>query len=115
MLKAALVLLAVVVVVAIVGLLVVVAQRRRARFLADFSNIKDKKAEETAYQNRLAELETAMDRLVAENKVVWSLDDAYLLIHNYISCRNLEELNYCQAYLKKKYGRGYLRYDRERR
>jgi len=105
---------AIIIITAMVCIVVLVVQRRREKFLLGFSDFKDKMHNDVAYQNRLAELESAMDRLFADNKVITSLDDIYLLIHKYTSCRNPEELNHCRTYLKKKYSRGYLRYDKER-
>lgn len=111
---ALLVLLAIIVIGAIAGLVVIVAQGNRARFLSSLSGLKSILQSKIADERRLAELEQAMDRLFSEHRAIESLNDAYLRISSYVSCRNLKEQKYCEIYLKKKYARGYLRYDDER-
>ena len=73
----------IIVITAMVCIVVLVIQRHREKFLLGFSDFKNKAHNDVANQNRLAELEYAMDRLFADNKVITSLDDIYLLIHKF--------------------------------
>ena len=61
-------------------------------------------------QQRLGQLEDAMDALVREHMVVDSLEDAARLVPQYISCETPSELEYCREYLRAKCYSGKLSY-----
>ena len=65
-------------------------------------------------EQRLGELEKAMDKLVKEHPVLNKIEDSYLMINSYISCKNADEYEYCRKYLRKRYLKSYRRYDKER-
>ncbi len=64
--------------------------------------------------NKQNNIEDAMDKLISENPLINTIDEAYQKIPLYYTCSSKEEEEYCRAILHRKYYGGYRRYDDER-
>lgn len=75
---------------------------------------KELKLKTKAFRAHTTKLEKAMDRLFSEHMAIAKIEDAYLIIGNYVNCKEKWEYDYCKNYVKKLYSRAYDRYDEER-
>ena len=104
----------IIIIITVVCIYLIIRTRKREKFLRNLGSLKCRLAPDIEKQQRLSQLEQAMDKLVKEHPVFNKIEDSYSFINMYMSCRNADESEYCRQYLKKRYLSGYRRYDKER-
>jgi len=95
---------------ALSSIVAVILRRNRQAFLSQWLDFKVKAKKKITEEQRLGELEHAMDKLFKEHQEIEKIDELFPKISNYISCKGLDEYNYCKTYLQKRYAKGFRRY-----
>ena len=103
-----------IIVVAISLIYVVIRLRQRQKIFLGLTELKKELIPVIEDEQRLGEIEKAMDKLVKDHAVLNRIEDSYSLIDLYITCKNDDEYEHCRKYLKKRYLKSFKRYDKER-
>ena len=91
---------------AIVCIIVIANQTKRLQFLSKWFDFKTVFWENIAGDQKYAQIELAIDKLLKENSDITNVDELIMKIPMYVACDSQEELEYCQTYLKKIFEKG---------
>ena len=98
--------MAVIIVVTIIAIIAVTTRTNRLKFLSRWLDFKTVSLEYIADDQKYAQLELAIDKLLKENTDITDIDELILKIPAYIACDSQEEQEYCRTYLKKMFAKG---------